>query len=498
MLALATFLLTLEDTAVAVGLPSIGRDLGFGVSGLEWVVNVYSLAIAAFVLAGGTLADRVGRGRMFLMGLGIFTLASLAAGASGSGVELIVARSVQGIGAALMGPAALAIIATSFPRSQRGAVLGIWAGVSSAALALGPLTGAALTQQLGWSWIFWVNVPLGVAAWIVGARVLDVEAPSQAGVGRIDGAGLLLGAGAIVFGVFSLTEAASYGWRSPLIVAAEAFAAFLLAAFVVRERRCAHAMIDLSLFADRSFAGANVVTLLSTAVMCSIFFFVSLYLQMVRGYSPIETGLAFLPMTLLIVAGAPLAGRLSDRVGPRLPVTSGLLILAAGLGALSQLGTETSSLLTLSGLAVVGVGVSLITTPATAAALDGASDEAQAMAAGILNTFRVVGLAVGIAAMGAIVALHWPAGFAASSGRFDMFVSGLSLAFTINTVIAAATALIAFLTLTATASREDYRGMTTSPTGGAQAHKDPDPRRVRVHPLIDPRALADDTANPPG
>jgi MFS family permease len=374
-----------------------------------------------------------------------------------------------------MGPAALAIIWTSFPRGQRATVLGVWAGVSSAALALGPLTGAVLTQQLGWSWIFWVNVPLGIIAWLVGRHVLSGVGKGRAAAGRIDALGLVLAAGAVVLAVFALTEGASYGWRSPVIAASLLAGVLLAGSFLVRERRSPHGMIDLSLFSDRSFTGANVVTLLSTAVMCSIFFFVSLYLQMVRGYSPIEAGATFLPMTVLIVVGSPLSGRLCDRVGARLPVTIGLVILATGLGVLSWLGTSSSVVVTLSGLAVVGVGVALITTPAAAAALDGAVEEQQAMAAGILNTFRVFGLAVGIAAMGAIVALHWPGGFAQPNGLSDGFVSGLSHAFRINTGIALVTAVIAFRTL-ATGSRATGTAMADSQSKPVPMVPAPSPR----------------------
>ena len=446
VLGLATFVLTLNDTAPAVAMPAIGRDLGLGVTGLEWVVNSYTLALAVSVLPGGRLADLFGRRRLFVLGLAIFTLASLGAGLATSGGPLIAFRAVQGVGGGLMMPAALAIISTSFAPSRRGAAIGLWAGISSSALAVGPLVGALVTERLSWSWIFLLNAPLGLAG-LAAARLL---APDLRVAGRrpgLDLPGLVLSAAVLLALVFALTEGPAYGWSAPLTLGLLGTAALGLVAFLCVELHAGEAMLDLSLFRRRSFAGANVVTLLATSVMCSVFFFLSLYLQLALGYSAIGAGAVFLPMTVLIFLLAPLAGRLSDRVGRRLPLVAGLLLLAAGLFVLSGLGLDTGLARLLLGLTIVGVGVALTTTPATATALDSAPADQSGLVSGILNTSRMVGLALGIATMGAIVAAQWPRGFVQASASPRLFAAGLASAFLVNAVIAAVTAVIAALAL---------------------------------------------------
>lgn len=442
---LAAFLLSLQDTAAAVALPTIGRDLELGASGLEWVVNAYTVALMVLVLPAGRLADRFGRRRLFVIGLVVFGVASLAAGLASDGAMLLAARVVQGAGAGLMGPASLALVGETGGR-RRAAAVGGWAAAAAAGLALGPLLGAVLTEQLGWSWIFLADVPLVVLglALVPGALPRDVPARDRP---ALDMAGALLSAIALAGGIFALTEGGFYGWTSPAVLVAAALTLAAAAAFVAVERRSREPLVQLALFRERAFTGANLVTLLSTAVMCSVLFFMSLYLQLALGYSPLRAGLAFLPMTGTIVVAAPLAGALADRIGPRVPAVGGMLALALGLLGLALLGVDGSLPATLASLAIVGVGAGLTTTPVTAAALDALPPERSGEAAGIVTTFRMIGLAVGIAGMGALVALRWPGGFATAGLPAAGLGDGLADAFTINALLALATAALAYFTL---------------------------------------------------
>lgn len=445
-LALASFLLTLDDTALSVALLAIARDLGLGLSGLEWVVNAYTVALAALLLAGGWLADALGSRRIFLAGLAVFTTASLAAGLAPTGQLLIAARVLQGAGAALMMPATLAMISGTFPARQRGMAIGIWAGVSAGGLAIGPLLGAALTESLGWRSIFLVNVPLGALGLAFGRAILTESRPASPR-GHFDLAGMLVSGATLFALVFALTEGMSYGWSSPLVLGSFASAAVGLVVFVRLERRREEPLLELSLFRSRNLSGANAVSLLSTAVMCSIFFFISLYLQIVRGYSAIEAGAAFLPMTLLICLVAPAAGRVSDRIGRRLPAALGMVVLAGGLLLLSGLGATSGLGILLPALMLSGLGIGLTTAPVTAAALDFAPEDEAGVRAGILNTSRMIGLAVGIALMGAIVTARWPGGLARADTDPQAFVDGLSVAFIVNAVLALVAAAPAAMTI---------------------------------------------------
>ena len=447
-LSLASFLLTLGDTALAVALPSLGRDLKLGLSGLEWVVNAYTLALSVCLLTGGWLTDRFGGRRVFLVGTALFIAASLISGLAQSGWLLLAGRTLQGVAGALVLPATLALVATSFRAGGRGLALGIWAGAGAAALAVGPLIGALVTERLGWAWIFLLNVPLGILG-LIAARVALPRSREQRAEG-FDLAGLAA-SGLAVFAVgFALTEAGRYGWASPVVLGGLAGGAAAFAAFVRIELTHTAPLIDLRRFTTRKVAGANLVMLLSTAVMCSVLFFVSLYLQTARGYSPLGTGAAFLPMTGVILIVAPLAGRITDRLGGRTPATAGMLLLALGLLLLAELGLGGGLGGLLPSLAVIGLGIGLLTTPVTAAALEDVAEHEAGVAAGVLNTSRMVGLTLGIALMGAIVAARWPGGFAIAAARPSALADGLALAFRINAGIALATAALAAATLTST------------------------------------------------
>ncbi|HVM57559.1 MAG TPA: MFS transporter [Gaiellaceae bacterium] len=401
--AFALFMIMLDNTIVNVALPSIGRGLGIGVSELEWVVNGYTLSFAVFMLTGGRLADLYGRRLLFDVGLVLFTLSSLACGLASSAGVLIAARSVQGAGAALMMPATLSIISAAFAPEERGTAIGIWAGVAGSALAIGPLLGGILTEHLGWSWVFFVNVPVGAVA-LAASLVFIVESRSGEADQRLDLPGLASSAAGLLALIYALIEGNRYGWSSARIVVLLVIAAVLLTGFVVIELVSRHPMLDLRLFRKRTFSGANVAALLVSLAMFGIFFFVSLYMQNILGYSPVHTGVIFLPMTGLVVVAAPLAGKVTDLVGPRWPITVGMTLLAVALWSFSTLGLHATFLDMLPGMLVGGVGTGMAMGPMTTAALGSVPVDESGVASGVVTTARQVGGALGIALMGAIVA----------------------------------------------------------------------------------------------
>jgi EmrB/QacA subfamily drug resistance transporter len=401
--AFGLFMIMLDNTVVFVALSSIQSDLHISQSELEWVVSGYALTFAVLMLTGGKLADMFGRRRIFIVGLTIFTASSLACGlATGAGF-LIGARVVQGVGAALMNPATLSIIVATFPPRQRGTAIGIWVGVSAMALAIGPLIGGILTEQINWSWIFFINVPVGIAGIIV-SRLVITESRDESEEQRLDLPGLLSSAIGLFGLTYALIEGNNYGWSSGRILASFAVAAVGLVSFVVLEHRQRVPMLDLSLFKNSTFAGANLTMLLVALAMFGVFFFNSLYLGQVLGYSPIQTGAAFLPLTVLIVFVAPLAGRFSDKIGSRWLMGAGLVLLSGSLLSFSTLGVDSTFWDIVPGLILGGFGMSLAMTPTTAAAMGSVPVDKAGVGSAVLNSMRQVGGSLGIALMGAIVA----------------------------------------------------------------------------------------------
>lgn len=439
--AFALFMIMLDNTVVNVALPSIQRDLGIGLSELQWTVNAYALTFAVLMLTGGKLADFMGRRRVFIIGLAIFTVSSLVCGLATSGEMLIAARTVQGIGAALMMPATLGIISATFPVEERGMAIGIWAGVSAMALAFGPLVGGLLTEHIHWGWIFFINVPVGVLA-IVAARLVIRESRDTSAEQRLDLPGLLVSGGALFALVFGLIEASNYGWTSATILSLFAAAALGLVAFVLLELRQRAPMLDLSLFRNGTFAGANLVAMLVFLAMFGIFFFVSLYMQNVLGYSPVQAGAVFLPMTVLIMFVAPVAGKLSDRLGSRWLVTGGMTLVGASLLIFSRLDADSGFWDIFPGLVVGGLGMATVMTPVTAAAIGSVPVAKAGVGSGVLSTFRQVGGALGIAVMGAIVAsqIHVTP---VHPSFISEFMDGFSTALRVAAAIAFAGGLVA-------------------------------------------------------
>jgi EmrB/QacA subfamily drug resistance transporter len=439
--AFGLFMIMLDNTVVNVALPAIQADLQADLSELEWIVAGYALTFAALLLTGGKLADLLGRRLIFVIGLAVFVAASLACGLAGSGEVLIAARVVQGVGAALMNPATLSIISATFPPHQRGTAIGIWAGVSALALAIGPLVGGLLTEHASWHWIFFINVPVGLIG-IAASLLLIDESRDTSAEQRLDLPGLLTSS----IGLFSLTyaliEANTYGWTSGRIVTAFVVAAVALVGFVLLETHQRLPMLDLSLFRNPTFAGANGVMLLVALAMFGVFFFVSLYMQNVLGYSAVQAGAAFLPMTMLIVLIAPLAGRASDRFGSRWLMASGMVLLSTQLFYFSRLGVQESYWTILPAMLIGGVGMSLVMTPSAAAAMSGVPLDKVGVGSGVLNSARQVGGSVGIALIGAIIANE-------AGGRRtpEAFVDGFSTALVVASLIALAGAVLAVSTI---------------------------------------------------
>jgi EmrB/QacA subfamily drug resistance transporter len=442
--AFGLFMIMLDNTVVNVALPSIAADLNIGLSELEWIVTGYALTFASLMLTGGKLADLLGRRLIFIAGLAIFTLSSLVCGLAGSGELLIGARVVQGAGAALMNPATLSIIAATFPPRQRGMAIGIWAGVSAMALAIGPLVGGLLTEHISWSWIFFVNVPIGVIA-IAASLLLIPESKDESAEQRLDLPGLLTSGIGLFALTYGLIEANTYGWTSSRILGAFAVAVAMLVAFVLLETRQRLPMLDLSLFRNGTFAGANLAVLLVALAMFGVFFFVSLYMQGVLGYSAVETGAAFLPLTILIMLTAPIAGKSSDRFGSRWLMTIGMILIAIQLFYFSRLGVEESYWNILPAMILGGFGMAMVMTPSAAAAVRALPVDKAGVGSAVLNAFRQVGGSMGIAVIGAIMAheigdLRGPAVFR----QKELFVDGFSTALTVAALIAVLGAVVSF------------------------------------------------------
>lgn len=399
--SVATFMLLLDITVVNVALPSIREDLGASFTDLQWVVDAYALTLAAFVLTAGSLADRFGRRRSFIAGLAIFTVASLLCALAPEPSVLTVARALQGVGGAVMFALSLALIAQEFTAGRdRGTAMGLYGATIGVAVAIGPLVGGLLTDSLGWESIFYLNVPIGIAAIVV--TYLKVRESRDPNATRVDWAGTGTFSGALFLLVLALVRGNEESWRSGLIVSLFAGSAALLAAFVLVERRVAEPMLPLGLFKLRSFTGVQLAAFAVSCSMFAMFLYLTLYLQNYLGYSPLEAGLRYLPITLAAFVVAPVAGALLSRVPARVLMSAGLGV--TGVGLLLMSGIETSSEWTtlLGGFLVAGVGIGLINPVIADVAVSVVPNERSGMAAGVNDAFRQVGIAVGIAVWGAI------------------------------------------------------------------------------------------------
>ncbi len=396
----ATFMLLIDVTIVNVALPDIQDDLSASFSSLQWVVDAYALTLASFLLVAGSIGDRIGRRRVFTFGFVLFTAASFACGLSGDATVLNFARGFQGAGAAAMFATSLALIAQEFEGRERANAIGIWGATVGGAVAIGPLVGGLITEGLGWEWIFFVNVPIGIGAIVLTeTRLVNVKATDPQ---PIDWPGLFTFSAGLFLMIFGLIRGNPEGWGSPVIVASLGGAVALLLAFVAIELRRENAMLDLSLFRKPSFTGVSIVALALSAGMFAMFLYLTLYLQGVLGYEPLAAGLRFLPLTVLSFIVAPISGRLLQRLPARAIMGTGMILVGVGLMLMHGIDVDDDWTTLLVGSLVAGVGIGL-TNPGIASVAIGVVDAARAgMASGINSTFRQVGIATGTAALGAI------------------------------------------------------------------------------------------------
>ena len=394
------FMLLLDITVVNVALPEIERDLGATFAELQWVVDAYALTLAALMLTAGSVADRIGRRLVFSIGLAVFAASSLACGLAPTATWLDVLRGVQGVGGAIMFACSLALIGTVFHGRERGVAFGAFGAVAGGALAVGPLVGGALTEGLGWEWIFFLNVPIGLAALAITLRYVDESRDPRGG--GVDLPGLVTWSVALFLLIFALVRGNAEGWGSLPIAGSLVASAVLLVAFVVRELTTEHPMLDLSLLRVPSFAGAAIVGFTLSASLYAMFLYITLYLQNVLGHSPLDAGLQLLPLTLLSLVVAPISGRLTAHVPMRIPLGLALLLIAIALVLMSPVDADSTWTVLLPGFLVAGVANGMVNPPLASVQIGVVEPGRSGMASGIGNTFRQVGTATAIAAYGAI------------------------------------------------------------------------------------------------
>ncbi|HEV2982306.1 MAG TPA: MFS transporter [Solirubrobacteraceae bacterium] len=470
LLCVAQFVVVLDASIVNVALPSIGKGLHFTDRDLPWVVNAYVIAFGGFLLLGGRAADLVGRRRVFMSGLVVVAVASLAAGFASTQGELIAARAAQGLGAAIISPSALSIVTTLFhDGAERNKALGAWGAVAGSGGAAGVLLGGILTEGLGWEWVLWVNVPVSLIALAL-APGLIAESRSESTTRHFDAAGAVAVTAGLSVLAYAFLDAGSAGWGSVKIVSLLSVAVLLMGAFVWIESRSDAPLVPFRIFRLRTLTGANVVGLLLGASLFSMFFFISLYMQQVLGYSPIHAGLSYLPLALTIVVAAGLGSQLVTRFGFKPILAVGMLCVAAGLAWFSQISVHGSFLADILGpslLAAVGLGFGFVTS--TIAAVSGVKDRDQGLASGLINTSQQIGGALGLAVLSTIATTqtaHVLAGGTAS--LHTALTDGFQRAFLGGSVIAAL-GFVAALTLIRTRDSRAHVEMATAQTTAMQA-----------------------------
>ncbi|MGK5683585.1 MFS transporter [Actinoplanes sp. URMC 104] len=437
---LGTFLLLVDVTIVVVALPAIGGKFGAGYADLQWVLDGYALALAALVLGAGSLADRYGRRRTYLIGIGLFALSSLLCAVAPNEQALIGARVLQGVGGAAMFATTAALLNVTYHGRDRGVAFGVWGAVNGAAAAAGPLAGGLLTEHLGWRWIFLVNLPVCLAAaWFTVRGVTESKAPWG---GRFDLSGTITFTVAAAAVTYGLIRAGDAGWTDPTAVVAFAVGAVALAAFVVAERRSDHPMLDLSLFGKPAFAVLIVAAFLTQAAAFGYLPFTTVWLQQVVGYGPVDAGLyGALPMAAASLVVGAAAGRLLQRVAPRWTVGLGLLLIAAGDLMQARLDDGSRGGALIAGLVVAGVGVGAVLPSLSSAVLAEVPRERSGMAGGALNTFRQLGFALGVAVFGTIFADRVSDG----QGRPVAFADGLNATLTVAAAVAVVAGVLVLL-----------------------------------------------------
>jgi EmrB/QacA subfamily drug resistance transporter len=446
LLATAQFVVVLDASIVNVALPSIGRGLHFSQDSLSWVVNAYVLTFGGFLLLGGRAADLLGRRAVFITGLIVFALASLAGGLAQSAGWLIAARSVQGFGAALLSPAALSIVTTTFKEgAERNRALGVWGAVAGSGGAAGVLLGGILTSGLGWQWVLFVNTPIGIAAALLAPRLL-AESKAEGPRGRLDIAGAVTVTAGLSLLVYALVDAQNAGWGSLRTIGLLSIAAVLLIAFVAIEQRTKEPLVPLKIFRLPTIAGANVSGLLIGASLFSMFFFISLYMQQVLGYGALKAGVSYLPLAVTIIISAGIASQLVTRVGFKPVLLAGLLLIAGGLVWFAQVATHGSYLSDILGpslVAAVGLGFSFV--PVTIAAVSGVEGHEAGLASGLINTSQQVGGALGLAVLATIADSRTASAMSAAHGAHSALPAALTLGFHSAFLTGAGFAILGFV-----------------------------------------------------
>ncbi len=396
----ATFMLLLDITVVNVALPDIQQSLHSTFSDLQWVVDAYSLTLAAFLLTAGVLGDMFGRREVFAVGLGVFSLSSLVCGLSTSSLMLNLARAAQGVGGAIMFATSLALIAAAFSGKERGTAFGIYGAVIGGAVAVGPLVGGAITSGIGWRWIFFVNVPIGVLAVIVTlAKVQESRDPNNR---RIDWIGFVSFSGALFMLVFGLVRGPDDGWGSPLITGLLVGAALLLVVFLVAEWRQSDPMLDLTLFKRPAMVGVSLAAFTIAASIFALFLYLTLYIQDDLGYGPLAAGVRFLPITVLAFVVAPFAGKLTVRMQSRYLLGTGMFLIAVGCLLMATTHASSGWTVLLPGFIAAGIGIGTVNPVLASSAISVVPPQRSGMASGANNTFRQVGIATGIAGLGTV------------------------------------------------------------------------------------------------
>lgn len=430
LLALTQFVVILDAAIVNVALPSIGTDLGFSQQNLPWVVNAYVLTFGGFLLLGGRAADLLGRRRMFMVGLVLFALASLACGFASSEGALIAARAVQGLGGAILSPAALSIVAATFVEgAERNKAMGVWGAVAGGGGAAGVLLGGILTEWAGWEWVFWVNVPIAIGAAIAAPRLI-AESRADGMARRFDVAGAVSVTAGLSILVYALVDAESAGWGSTRTLLLLALSVALLAAFVVIELRSKQPLVPFRIFNLRALRAANLSMVLFAGGMFSLFFFLSLYMQQVLGYEPIEAGLAYLPLSVGIIVAAGVASQLVTKLGVRPVFLSGFVLVVIGLLWFSQVSPDGTFLVDILGPSLFfAVGAGLVFVPATIASVSGVSGQDNGLASGLINTSQQIGGALGLAILATIATSRIDAVAATAGSKGAALTDGFQYAF---------------------------------------------------------------------
>jgi EmrB/QacA subfamily drug resistance transporter len=445
--SLAAFMTYLDNNIVNVAIPTIQRSLHLSVSGLEWVVSSYLLTLAGLLLVGGRLADVYGRRRLFLAGLAVFTLSSLAAGLAGSGGALIASRAIQGIGAALLMPATLAIIIAAFTDiRERNMAIGIWAAVGALALATGPFLGGLISQHLHWGWIFLINVPIGVITFVISVLYVG-ESRADSAIRRLDLPGLVSSAVSLFALTYALIQGNANGWTSPLILGAFALAAAAAAAFLAIEARTANPMVDLSMFRRREFSGGTSTMMIWAFGILGIYFFTSIYLQEILGFSPTRAGLAFVPMALTIAVFAAIAPQVENRAGAHRTVAFGMLLMVVGLTLFGRLGLHAGYTSLLPGFMLFGAGAGLMNVPVTNASMQAVPQSRAGIASALINASREVAGLLGITVIGAILRTRQSAALRAGAGPVHAFLDGYHTGLLVTIALMAAGIAVSYVTL---------------------------------------------------